>query len=132
MKLVTRNTDYAVRALCYMAHNKKRIVSVSELVSKLKIPRPFLRKILQALHKNNILASIKGQGGGFQLTSKIDKISILKLIEIFQGHFKLNECIFKGIRCPNIIKCRLNKKIGKIEKRVRMELKSITLEDLIG
>jgi Rrf2 family iron-sulfur cluster assembly transcriptional regulator len=117
MKLVTRNTDYAIRALCCMAHNKKKIV---------------LRKILQALHKNNILISMKGQGGGFELTPKTDKISILKLIEIFQGPFRLNECIFKGLRCPNIIKCRLNKKIGKIERRVRAELKSITLADLLG
>ncbi|MCX5657909.1 MAG: Rrf2 family transcriptional regulator [Candidatus Omnitrophica bacterium] len=132
MKLVTRNTDYAVRALCYMAHNKKRVVSVGELVSKLKIPRPFLRKILQALHKNNILVSMKGQGGGFELASETDKISILKLIGIFQGPFKLNECIFKGLRCPNIIKCRLNKKIEKIERQVRADLKSINLADLLG
>ena len=55
MKLITRDTDYAIRALCFIARFKKKIVSVSELVKVLKIPRPFLRKILQTLNKKRIL-----------------------------------------------------------------------------
>ena len=48
MKLLTRDTDYAVRALLAMA-GKKSIVSVADLVAALKIPGPFLRRILQRL-----------------------------------------------------------------------------------
>ncbi|MEE9192454.1 MAG: hypothetical protein V3U04_07575 [Candidatus Aerophobetes bacterium] len=41
MKLVTRNTDYAVRVLCFMAECVEKIISVSELTRELKIPSPF-------------------------------------------------------------------------------------------
>ena len=57
MKLITRNTDYAIRALCFIARKKKQVVSVKELVSKLRIPKPFLRKISQRLNKERILVS---------------------------------------------------------------------------
>ena len=63
MRLITRNTDYAVRALSYISRQEEKVISVSELVKKIKVPRPFLRKILQTLNKKGILISYKGQGG---------------------------------------------------------------------
>ena len=65
MKLITRDTDYALRALCFIAKHKKEIISVDRLAEESKIPRPFLRKILQKLNRAGILKSYKGQGGGF-------------------------------------------------------------------
>ncbi|MBM3247867.1 MAG: Rrf2 family transcriptional regulator [Candidatus Omnitrophica bacterium] len=132
MKLITRDTDYAIRALRYLATNKERIVPVAELVGKLKIPRPFLRKLLQILNKEGLLESSKGQGGGFRLVCSPGKTYLVDLIEIFQGDLKLNECVFKKLICPNIKTCLLRKKLVGIEKYVIKELRSITLASLIG
>ena len=70
MKLITRDTDYAIRAITYMAKHKESRVSVKELVKNLKVPRPFLRKILQVLDKKGLLRSYKGKGGGFLLNTR--------------------------------------------------------------
>ncbi|MBL7129936.1 MAG: Rrf2 family transcriptional regulator [Candidatus Omnitrophica bacterium] len=131
MKLITRDTDYAVRALCFIAKQKEDIVSVAELVEKLRIPRSFLRKILQILNKKRILKSHRGQGGGFVLAISPGKIFLVNLIKIFQGSLKINECIFKNRICPNLKKCILKKKIDTIEKYVISELKSITIASLL-
>ena len=131
MKLITRDTDYALRAVCFIAKCKKKIISVSELVKELKIPRPFLRKILQVLNKKGILKSHKGQGGGFQLNLKASKIFLVDLIEIFQGPLRLNECLFKKLECPNINTCTLRNKLDRIENQVIRELKSITVASLL-
>ena len=131
MKLITRDTDYAIRALCYIAKSKVDIVSVVSLVKELKIPRPFLRKILQILNKKRILKSYKGQGGGFSLAVAPNKIFLVDLINIFQGRLKLNECIFKKSICPNIKTCKLKKKIDAIEKYVISQLKDITISFLL-
>lgn len=131
MKLITRDTDYAVRALCYMAETKKEIVSVPDLVKQLKIPRPFLRKILQTLNKKGVLRSLKGRGGGFMLAVATNKVFLVDLIEIFQGPLKLNECIFKKRVCPDRTTCRLKSKMDAIERHVITELKSITVESLL-
>jgi len=64
MKLITREIDYAVRALIYLADNGNgKKVSVSELVDELGITRPFLRKIMQLLAKAGVIESYKGNKG---------------------------------------------------------------------
>lgn len=131
MKLLTRNTDYAVRAICYMAKRAEGVISVTELVKALKIPRPFLRKILQLLSREGIVRSYKGVGGGFALGISAKKIYLIDLIRIFQGPLKVNECIFKRRICPNVRVCPLKKKIDAIGQHVESELKAITIGSLI-
>ncbi|MBL7131998.1 MAG: Rrf2 family transcriptional regulator [Candidatus Omnitrophica bacterium] len=131
MKLITRDTDYALRALMFIAKQKERMVSVSDLVEKLKIPRPFLRKLLQILNIKGLLDSHKVKGGGFMLAAVSRKISLLNLMEIFQGKMKLSDYTFKGKRCPHIKTCRLKKKLDDIERSVIADLKSINIASLI-
>lgn len=131
MKLITRDTDYAVRALSYIAQKEPEMISTGELFKELKIPRPFLRKILQILNKKGILTSYKGKGGGFVLAMPADKIFLVDLIEIFQGPFQLNECLFKKRVCPSRNTCALRKKIRVIEENVVSEIKAITVASLL-
>jgi Rrf2 family protein len=132
MKLITRDTDYAVKALLFFAKSKRKVVSVTDLVQALRIPRPFLRKILQVLNKREVLKSRKGQGGGFELSLPPQKIFLSFLIEIFQGPFQLNECLFKKNICPDRATCPLRPKINSIERLVISELKSITIQSLLN
>ncbi len=131
MKLITRNTDYAVRALCCITEQEKNIVSTDQMVKSLQMPRPFLRKILQILNKKRLLNSYKGKGGGFALALPPEKISLLDVMEIFQGPTRLNECKFKKTDCSLISSCLLKKEIDEIEKEVMVKLKDITITSII-
>ena len=130
MKLITRNTDYALRAICYIAQQDK-MVKVAELVTVLGVPLHFMRKILQQLSKNNILASYKGQAGGFKLKLLPHKIFIVKIMRIFQGQVSFNECFLKKDICPNKGKCILRKKIHLIENNAIQQLNQINIASLI-
>ena len=130
MKLITRNTDYALRAICYIAKHKE-IVTVTELIRKLGVPGPFMRKILQQLNKGKILKSYKGQGGGFKLRITPENIYIIKIIRIFQGEVRLDSCFLKKNICPNKGKCILRKKIHIIEDNVFKQLEQISIASLI-
>jgi len=131
MKLITRDTDYALRALCFIAKSKDDVVPASKLVDALKIPRPFLRKGLQLLNKKGVLRSYKGLGGGFKLAKAPKEVGILDIIEIFQGPFRLNECSFKKRRCPQDATCPLKKKLDFIERDVFLKLQAVTLQGLL-
>lgn len=131
MNLITRNTDYAIRALCYIVKSNKDIVSVKELVEDLKMPRPFLRKVLQELNRRGILRSYKGKNGGFVLATRPEKIYIGKLIEIFKGPIKLQEHTFKKKICPEIKSCVLKKKIDAMEKYTISRLNSLSIASLL-
>ncbi|MCL4418146.1 MAG: Rrf2 family transcriptional regulator [Actinobacteria bacterium] len=131
MKLITRDTDYSIRALVYIGRKKDRIISITELVKEFGAPRPFLRKILQSLSAKGVLKSYKGKNGGFELAKSPEKIYILDLMEIFQGKFKLTECLFKKKICPNQINCELKSKLDSLEELVENKIKEITLASLL-
>lgn len=132
MKLITRDTDYSIRALIYIVSNRDRVVSITELVRELDTPRPFLRKILQLLSTGGVLKSYKGKNGGFELARTPEKIRLLDLMEIFQGKFKLSECLFKKELCPNQISCKLRVQLDSIEKLVENKIQEITLASLVN
>lgn len=131
MKLITRDTDYAVRVLRFIFSRKKTAICTAELVKELKIPRPFLRKILQKLSKSGVLKSHKGKGGGFMIGEPADKIFLLDLIKIFQGKPSLKECFFKKLICPSTRTCALRKRLETMEVYLLNELRSITIASLL-
>jgi Rrf2 family protein len=131
MKLLNRDTDYAVKALLYITQNNPKRMSVPELVKALDIPRPFLRKILQALNREGVLNSSRGKGGGFVLAVPPEKILLTRLIDIFQKHVKLTGCIFKEKICSGVRTCPLKKRIDAIEQHVISELEPITIDSLL-
>ena len=130
MGLLNRDTDYAVRAILYIAGSDKNKVSTSELEKELNLPRPFMRKLFQTLQKKDILKSHKGNQGGFSLAKNENEIYLLDIIEIFQGGLSMTDCLLKKKTCPNINTCPLRKKLLSIEDNVINELSGITIGSL--
>ncbi len=131
MKLINRNVDYAARALVFMARANKPTVSVTQMQEEVGVSRPFLRKIMQKLHKAGILRSVKGKGGGFGLARAPEKISFSELIAVLQGPVTLGDCVFRKKICRHHGVCILRHKIAAIETRMLAELQAITVGDLI-
>ena len=111
MKLITREIDYAVRALKYLAETGGDRIPVTELEEELGITRPMLRKIMQELAKNGMVESYKGKNGGFSLNRKPEDFYLIDLVEVFQGKFSMNECILNKNICPNRGNCILKNKL---------------------
>ncbi|MBU1863158.1 MAG: Rrf2 family transcriptional regulator [Candidatus Omnitrophica bacterium] len=131
MNVITRHTDYAIRAILYVAKAKGAVVSTTELQHELQLPRPFMRKIFQILKKEGILKSLKGNKGGFLLAQPPEKLLLVDIMRIFQGGFSLTECFLKKHICPNIKKCALRKRMKRIEGFVNKEFKKITIATLL-
>ncbi|MFW6137735.1 MAG: RrF2 family transcriptional regulator [Spirochaetota bacterium] len=131
MRLITQNTDYAVRALLYMSKNKQQMVTAKQLSKQLDVPWSFLRRILQQLKKEGIIHSTRGRGGGFKLNVSPESIYLIDLITIFQGPVELNRCITAQKICSNIRTCPLRKKVRELEQHLVKLLKTITIQALL-
>ncbi|MBN1619850.1 Rrf2 family transcriptional regulator [candidate division WOR-3 bacterium] len=130
MKLLTKNTDYAVRALLELSKTED-YVSAKTVSKNQKIPYQYLRKILQTLAKNGWAEAKEGIHGGFKLKAEPSQIRISKLINIFQGDIELSDCLFRKKICFNRKHCALRKELKKIEKLVVAEFERLTLADLV-
>ncbi|MEI6437876.1 MAG: Rrf2 family transcriptional regulator [Candidatus Omnitrophota bacterium] len=131
MNLLTRNTDYAVRALIYMAEKSPRRVSATDLERDLALPRPFMRKTMQTLQKAGYLSSIKGKNGGFVLALSTSKIRLADLIALFQGAVSMGECLFKKKICECARTCPLRHEIKQIETMAIAHLRGVTVASLM-
>jgi Rrf2 family protein len=130
MKLITRDTDYALRALCYIHQHNNTVTSVTQLVDDLGVPRSFLRKLLQRLSQAHIVESYRGLGGGFRLAVPSEKIGLVDLIIIFQGPVKLSDCSLKKKPCPRQLRCPLHEILGAMEEDVLHTLRKMTIASL--
>ena len=131
MNLLTRNTDYAARALLYMEGQRGQRVSTVDIQRDLKLPRPFMRKILQQLQKEGYLVSVKGYKGGFTLALPPAKIRLTELMRIFQGDLSLSDCLFQKKICSCVAVCPLRRELKAAEKMLVDRLKGVTLADLM-
>ena len=59
MSFIKKNTDYAIRALCYMAEKENTVVSATELAKELQISWSLTRKILQEIKPLTIASLLK-------------------------------------------------------------------------
>jgi Rrf2 family protein len=133
MNLITRDTDYAIRALMYLARRPtEEVVPVPVLAETLEIPRPYLRSILQTLSRHGVLKSRRGTGGGFALTQDPRKIGLADLATIFQGSIDLTRCVLRDHVCPERSGCPLRVRLLKIQAHVAHELSQITIADLLA
>lgn len=129
--LVTRETDYAVRTVLYLARNSGKRVSVTEIAQAMQIPKTFLAKLLQRLVKHHVLISARGVNGGFQLARKPSEITLLDIMEVMQGPAGINVCAIDSGRCSLSNTCTVHPVWVEIRKEVEKKLTKVTIAKLI-
>ncbi len=130
MKLITRDTDYAIRVIKYLAKQKYKFATARQIIENIKIPNFFLKKIIRLLSKNKIISSYKGKNGGIELMMN-QELNILDIMQIFQGKFEINKCSFKKKPCPEQKNCIMRKKLLNIEGKIKKELMKIKIQNII-
>jgi len=78
---------------------QKSNTGLKEIAEKLKIPQPYLAKILQVLARKKILHSAKGPHGGFYLLIPSSKLTLMDIIDAIDGRNFFDSCYITGERC---------------------------------
>ncbi len=129
--LVTKETDYAVRCVLYLAREQDRIASVSVIAEQMHIPKSFLAKILQRLVREGIVESIRGVSGGFRLLKKPDHITLLEVLNAIQGIAAVNTCAIDKRRCSMSSHCGVHPVWLEIRREIEKRLATQTISSLI-
>lgn len=132
MKLLTKNTDYAVRALVRIAAEDGDAVPASRIAREDRIPYAYLRRILNELKARGVLKSTEGKGGGFVLSGRAADVRLIDVMKIFQGEVQLTKCMFRKNICHNRANCVLRAKMIEIEKKVLSEIEDVTIQSIIN
>ena len=91
---ITRQADYAVRAVLHLAQIKNGDRAATSTVAKEQhIPPSFLAKIISQLSIAGLLHTSRGARGGVTLARDPKEITLLEVIEAIDGPIQLNECV---------------------------------------
>ncbi len=131
MKVLTKKTDYAIRALLMLGAKRGSYVSVRSIAVEQDMPYQFLRGVLQEMIRHGLIVSKEGVQGGFMLAKEPDEIGVKQLIEIFQGTVQVSECMFRKQLCANRSRCVLRHEIMRIEQVVSDEFEQVTIGKLL-
>ena len=97
---ITRQADYAVRAMVYLAQlGQDQRAATSQIAQEKQIPPSFLAKIVSQLSVAGLLTTSRGARGGVSLAKAPDEISLLDVVEAIDGPILLNECVSENSDC---------------------------------
>jgi Rrf2 family protein len=129
--LITRETDYALRCVLYLARTGKKVASVGEIAANMDIPKSFLAKILQRLVREGLVESSRGASGGFWLVRNPEHITILEVMTAMQGVTPINTCAVDKHRCRSSAHCTVHPIWTEIRTEVERRLALQTIAGMI-
>lgn len=129
--LITRETDYAVRCVLYLAQKPDQRTIVDEIAQRMHIPKQYLSKILQRLVREGIVESVRGIKGGYRLLKPPKEISLMDIMGTIQGTVPVNVCALDKRRCQMSSTCSVHPVWVEIRSVIESRLKRETIDKLM-
>src|SRR5262245_54839277 len=103
---ITRQADYAIRAILYLAQLKPGAqASTAQIAREQHIPLTFLAKIMSQLSASGVVRATRGAHGGVALARGPEEISLLDIVETIDGPIMLNDCTLNPRTCELSEQC---------------------------
>lgn len=123
-------TDYALRTLMYLASVSNR-ATIAEVAAFFQIPAPNVAKVVNQLARLGYVRSVRGIGGGIELGTATEAITIGEIVEAFEGSMHLLECVGTEAVCVIQSYCKLRNVLARAEQVQVDYLKSVKLSDVL-
>ncbi len=130
MRLTTKGR-YAVTAMLDLAINSsEKPVNLNDISERQAISLSYLEQLFSKLRRENLVKSIRGPGGGYQLNSNCDEISVASIINAVNETIDVSRCEGKA-NCLDGKQCLTHNLWVDLSERIQSFLDDITLGELI-
>ena len=128
---ITRQADYAIRAVRYLAkQGPNERAATSTVAKEMKIPPSFLAKIISQLSIAGLLHTSRGARGGVTLARDAKDISLLDVVEAIDGPILLNECVGDPADCVFSTDCLVHPIWVEAQESLVKRLREIRFDQL--
>ncbi len=130
---ITRQADYAVRAVLYLARlGQEDRAATSQVAQEQHIPPSFLAKIISQLSIAGLLHTSRGARGGVMLAREPKDITLLEVIEAIDGPIMLNECVGDTGSCTFDEECPLRPVWCEAQNELVARLRNTNFAQLVA
>ncbi len=130
MKLLSDASEYALRAVVWMAQRPGQPQKVRELAEGIHAAPGYLVKVLQALTKADILSAQRGSRGGFTLERDPARLTVLEIINAIDPMERILTCPL-GLKSHGKCLCPMHRKIDDAMAKIEASFGSSTIKDLL-
>jgi len=131
--LFSKACEYGIKATIFIAINsyEGKRVTPKEIAAEIDSPQAFTAKILQNLVRHEIINSVKGAYGGFEIdTTKIASIKLADIVKAIDGDHIYNGCGLGLDACNAHHPCPVHDKFKAIREGLKDMLEDTNLKEL--
>ena len=122
--MLSNSSKYAVNAVLYLAVHSGdgKKIRAKEIAEEIKVPSPFLAKLLQTLSRENIISSTKGPTGGFFITAEAQERPLIDIVKSVDSTDNLEDCVLGLKKCSSEKPCPVHFAVQPLKYRFLKEL----------
>ncbi|MFB9055808.1 RrF2 family transcriptional regulator [Mariniflexile ostreae] len=131
--MFSKACEYGIKATIFIATKSYEGIRVSpkEIAQEINSPQAFTAKILQALVKHNVVNSVKGAYGGFEIDVKdISHIKLSQIVNAIDGDSIYKGCGLGLEKCDENHPCPVHYKFKGVRDELKYMLENTNLEEL--
>lgn len=128
---LTLHTDYALRALVYLAVAPERSASVGEIAEAYAISKDHLLKVVQRLGALGYVETRRGRAGGVSLLVEPEAIHVGEVVRQLESSLALVECLGDDPACAIAGACGLTSVLREARDRFLGILDEHTIADCV-
>lgn len=131
--MFSKTCEYGIRATIFIASEsyQNNRVGLRDIAKKIDSPEAFTAKILQILSRANIIHSIKGVGGGFEIPKEsMSQIKLSQIVTALDGDRVFTGCGLGLSNCSEDHPCPVHDKFKSIRNELAFMLENTNLEEL--
>lgn len=131
MKLTTY-TDYALRALMFLAVNRDRLVTIQDIADLHGIAKNHLTKVVHQLGLLGLVETVRGRNGGLRLGCEPSEINLGEVVRQTETDFNMAECFdVSNVSCAYSSACTLKNVLSAATVAYLDVLDGVTLDQLV-
>jgi len=130
MKLLSDATEYALRAVVWLAQHPGEAQKTREIAEGTHAAQGYLVKVLQNLAKAGILSAQRGSHGGFTLERDPATLSVLEVINAIDPIERIHTCPL-GLEAHGVNLCPMHRRIDDAMASIEEGFRQSTIQDLI-
>jgi Rrf2 family transcriptional regulator, iron-sulfur cluster assembly transcription factor len=131
--MFSKACEYGIRATIYIgqqSQNGKR-VSLADIANQVDSPVAFTAKILQKLVHNDIVDSLKGPTGGFEVSeTHMKTVKLIHIVKAIDGEHLFTRCGLGLKECSELKPCPIHDQYKVVKEKLIHLLQHTSIYDL--
>ncbi len=130
--MFSKACKYAINSMIFLATlpEGEQRMGLKEIANAINSPEAFTAKILQTLVRENLLVSVKGPNGGFQMSESGKKAALHRVVQAIDGDSVFTGCALGLQECSEKRPCAVHHKFKAIRDHLTGMMMTTTLEDM--